>query len=201
MKRKRSFGQFLRATLVGGVIFLVPVLLIAVLLRHGIKLATAISQPLLKFMPELVGGIIVADLVAATLLLLLAFLAGLFARTDAGRRIIQWVENSLIGSLPQFNFVRGIAEGVGGAEDHHVEVVLVPTDAGLNFGFILEPSDAAWVAVFIPGAPDWRAGGVAFVERGTMQPAGIGFVEAIQVLHKLGAGAEKVIATLACGKA
>lgn len=201
MKQKRSFGQFVRATLVGGVIFLVPVLLVVVLLRHGIKLAAKVAQPLLTHMPELIGGVIVADLVAATLLLLLAFAAGMFARTRPGQHMVQWVENSLIGSLPQFNFVRGFAEGVGGSDDRHVEVVLVPTDAGLNFGFVFDPSDAPWVAVFIPGAPDWRSGGVAFVERATMQPAGIGFVEAIKVLHKLGAGADKVIATLARGSA
>ena len=201
MQQKRSFGQFFRATLVGGVIFLVPVLVIAVLLRHGIKLAAKIAQPLLTHMPELIGGVVVADLVAATLLLLVAFAAGMFARTGPGQRTVQWVENSLFGSLPQFNFVRGIAEGVGGSEDRHVDVVLVPTDAGLNLGFVFEPSDAAWVAVFIPGAPDWRAGGVAFVERANMQPAGIGFIEAIKVLRKLGSGAHKVIATLERGPA
>ena len=85
---------------------------------------------------------------------------------------------------------------MGGADDHHVEVVLVPTDAGLNLAFIFEPSDAPWVAVFIPGAPDWRTGAVAFVERSSMQPAGIGFVSAIKVLRKLGAGADKVITDL-----
>ncbi|TFU01087.1 hypothetical protein EUV02_12290 [Polymorphobacter arshaanensis] len=201
MKKARSVAQFVRATLVGGVIFLVPVLVIAVLLRHGIKLATKLAAPLLKHMPDLIGGILVADLVAATLLLLLAFAAGLFARTNPGQSMIQWVENSLIGSLPQFNFVRGVAEGVGGSDDRHVDVVLVPTDAGLNLAFVFEPSDAPWVAVFIPGAPDWRAGGVAFVERANMQPAGIGFIEAIKVLRKLGSGAHKVIATLERGPA
>ena len=201
MQQKRSFGQFFRATLVGGVIFLVPVLVIAVLLRHGIKLAAKIAQPLLTHMPDLIGGIVIADLVAATLLLLLAFMAGLFARTRPGQSMIQWVENSLIGSLPQFNFVRGVAEGIGGNDESHVDVVLVPTDAGLNLGFVFEPSDAAWVAVVIPGAPDWRAGGVAFVERANMQPAGIGFIEAIKVLRKLGSGAHKVIATLERGPA
>ncbi len=201
MKQWRSFGQFVRATLVGGVIFLVPVLVVAVLLRHGIKLAAKIAQPLLTHMPELIGGIIVADLVAATMLLMVAFAAGMFARTRPGQHMVQWVENSLIGSLPQFNFVRGFAEGVGAADDRHVEVVLVPTDAGLNLGFVFEPSDAPWVAVFIPGAPDWRSGGVAFVERGNMQPAGIGFIDAIKVLRKLGSGAHHVIATLERGPA
>ncbi|HPU15681.1 MAG TPA: hypothetical protein PK808_06335, partial [Polymorphobacter sp.] len=121
MKQWRSFGQFVRATLVGGVIFLVPVLVVAVLLRHGIKLAAKIAQPLLTHMPELIGGIIVADLVAATMLLMVAFAAGMFARTRPGQHMVQWVENSLIGSLPQFNFVRGFAEGVGAADDRHVE--------------------------------------------------------------------------------
>ena len=201
MKQNRNFGQFVRATLVGGVIFLVPMLVIAVLLRHGIKLATTLAQPLLRTMPELYGGVVVADLVAATLLLLVAFAAGMFARTNPGQRTVQWVENSLFGSLPQFNFVRGIAEGVGGDAQRHVDVVLVPTDAGLNLGFVFDPSDADWVAVFIPGAPDWRAGAVAFVERSSIRPAGIGFIAAIKGLRKLGSGADNVIAALTRGPA
>ena len=201
MKQKRSFGQFVRATLVGGVLFLVPVLLIVVLLHHGIKFAAKVAQPLLTHMPQLIGGVVVADLVAATLLLLVAFAAGMFARTGPGQRSVQWVENSLFGSLPQFNFVRGIAEGVSGTGERHVDVVLVPTDAGLNLGFVFEPGDGAWVAVFIPGAPDWRSGAVAFVERTTMQPAGIEFIAAIKLLRKLGSGAQPVLATLERGAA
>jgi uncharacterized membrane protein len=130
------------------------------------------------------------------MLIALALVAGLFVRTTTGQRMLQWMENSIIGSLPQFNFVRGIAEGVGGAEDKHVEVVLVPTDAGLNFGFIFAETDAHWVPVFIPGAPEWTSGAVAFVERGNMHPSGVGFVEAIKILHKLGVGSDKVIAAL-----
>ncbi len=200
MTRKRSFGAFVRATLVGGVIFLVPLLLVVVLLRHGIKLAGKLAQPLMTHMPELFGGIIVADLVAASLLLLMAFVAGLFARTRSGQRSIQWIENSLMGSLPQFNFVRGVAEGLGGSGERHVDVVLVPTDAGLNLAFMFEPGDGDWVAVFIPGAPDWRSGAVAFVERADIRPAGIGFIAAIKLLRKLGIGAGEVTAMLARGK-
>ena len=85
--------------------------------------------------------------------------------------------------------------------ERHVDVVLVPTDAGLNLGFVFEPGDGAWVAVFIPGAPDWRSGAVAFVERTTMQPAGIEFIAAIKLLRKLGSGAQPVLATLERGAA
>lgn len=194
----RTFGRFMRDTLAGGVIFLLPLLLAVVMLGYGIKFATKLAKPILKLLPDdAMFGIAVADLLAVTIMLLMAFAAGMFSRTETGQQIMQWIQSSILGSLPQFNFVRGIAEGVGGVEDKHVEVVLVPTDAGLNFGFIFVETDAHWVPVFIPGAPDWTSGAVAFVERSSMQPSGVGFVEAIKILRKLGVGADAVIGAIA----
>ena len=108
MKQKRSFGQFVRATLVGGVIFLVPVLVIAVLLRHGIKLAAKLAQPLLTHMPELIGGVVVADLVAATLLLLVA---------DSLCRVLPLASELRLGIALNglnFNISRLIGPAIGG---------------------------------------------------------------------------------------
>jgi uncharacterized membrane protein len=199
--QNRGFGQFLRSTLVGGVIFLLPLLLMAVLARYGIKYAKKLAQPILNLLPDdTILGVAMADLIAVVILVLVALAAGLFARTGPGQTMLQWLQNSILGSLPQFNFVRGVAEGIGGVEDKHVEVVLVPTDAGLNFGFIFAETDAHWVPVFIPGAPDWTSGAVAFVERSNMRPSGVGFVQAIKILRKLGVGSDKVIAALAAGE-
>jgi uncharacterized membrane protein len=193
----RGFGQFLRSTLVGGVIFLMPILLLLVLLRYGIKFATKLAKPILALLPDdTIMGIAMADLIAVVILLGLALAAGMFARTGPGQAMLQWLQNSILGTLPQFNFVRGIAEGVGGVEDKHVEVVLVPTDAGLNFGFVFAETAGDIVPVFIPGAPDWTSGAVAFVARADMRASGVGFVEAIKILRKLGVGSDKVIAAM-----
>ncbi len=188
--------RFLRTTLVGGILFLLPLLLIAAILRSGLKLAAKLAAPVAGLFPDVLGGrVAAADAVAVMLLLAVAFVAGLLARTGAGQRVMRWFENSLLGSLPQFNFVRGIAESMG--ENQKVEVVLVPTDAGWNLGFVFEPGPGPWQAVFIPGAPAWTAGAVAWARADNIRPAGLNFAQAVLVLRKLGAGSTTVAVGLA----
>jgi uncharacterized membrane protein len=108
-----------------------------------------------------------------------------------------WVENSLIGSLPQFNFVRGIAESVDATHESNVEVVLVPADAGWALGFVFESGDGAVVPVFLPGAPQWTSGSVVFADRAAIRPAGVDFIEAMKIMKKLGVGSGNVVKALA----
>lgn len=197
---KRTFLGFLRTTLVGGLTFLLPIVLIAWLLQKAMILAGKLAQPALALLPEsLAGGVVIGAIETSTALLIVAFAAGLMARTEVGQRFMGWVENSLIGSLPQFNFVRGIAESVDDSDHDHVEVVLVPADAGWALGLIFEATDAAVVPVFLPGAPQWTSGSVVFAERSAIRPAGIGFPAAIKIMKKLGVGSGNIVAALARG--
>lgn len=196
---KRGLPLFLRTTLVGGIIFLLPLLLVAFVAQQGFQLASKLAKPVVELLPDTINSRVDAPaLVALLALLTLAFTAGLFARTRTGQSTMQWFENSLIGTLPQFNFVRGIAESVDG-DDRHVEVVLVPTDAGLCFGFVFKPSAESWVPVFIPGAPEWTSGSVAFVQAETIRKTDLSFLQAMTILKRLGENADQVIDGLKAG--
>ena len=145
----------------------------------------------------LASGVVIGAIETSVALLVLAFVAGMMARTGLGQRFMVWVENSLIGSLPQFNFVRGMADSIDDTEASSVEVVLVPADAGWALGFVFEPGDGDTVAVFLPGAPQWTSGSLVFADRATVRPAGVGFGKAILIMQKLGVGSASVVAALA----
>lgn len=193
----RNTLVFLRKTLFGGLTFLVPIVLIVWILQKAIVLVGKLAQPALNLLPaSLTGGIFIGALETSIGLLIIAFIAGLVVRTRFGQRILAWLENGIIGSLPQFNFVRGIAESAGHPDDCEIEVVLVPADAGWALGFIFEPGKGATEAVFLPGAPQWTSGSVVFAARDVIRPAGISFAEAVMVLRKLGSGSTKVAKAL-----
>lgn len=197
---KRPFMQFLRTTLVGGMTFLLPVVIIAWLFGKAMDLARKLAQPAMALLPKsLVGGVIIGAIETAAAILIIAFVAGLFARTRTGQSFMAWVENSVIGSLPQFNFVRGIADSIDDAHEEAVEVVLVPADAGWALGFIFAQADGPVVPVFLPGAPTWTSGSVVFAERAVIKPAGVAFAQAIGILRKLGVGADDVVTQIAKG--
>ena len=197
---KRTFLGFLRTTLVGGMTFLLPIILIGWLFQKAIGLAGKLAKPALALLPDsLAGGVVIGAIETSVTLLILAFFAGMMARTDLGQRFMAWVENSLIGSLPQFNFVRGIAESIDDSNGSRVEVVLVPADAGWAIGFIFEPGDGDTVAVFLPGAPQWTSGSVVFADRASVRPAGVGFGKAVKIMKRLGVGSGDVVKELTIG--
>lgn len=194
----RTLKQFLRATLVGGLIFLVPLALVAFVVGRALGVARELTKGLDKFVPAwLASGPVAELLVAAVLLLLVTFLAGLFARTEPGQGIVAWVQRSIVATLPQFRLAHAMLSQFED-EEHcrpEVEVVLVREDGWL-LGFIFEPVDGPYVPVFVPDAPGWTAGKVSFMARENLRPAGINFGQAIGILSRLGAGGAKLASDL-----
>lgn len=202
-KRKggRGLVAFLRATFVGGIVFLMPVFLIAWILNAGFKLAMKLTQPALKLLPDSLSHELAVGTTLTILVIVgMAFAAGVFSRTATGQRLFQWIENSIVGSLPQFSFVRSFADSIDGEEHDNVEVVLVPADAGLVLGFVFRPEPGPIVPVFLPGAPQWTSGSVVFAKREDVIPAGVDFAEAAKILKRLGVGSAAVMQVMAAAK-
>ena len=87
-------------------------------------------------------------LLAAVVLILVSLVAGLVARTNVGRRIMRWFENSLLGGLPQYQMVKSMAEGLAHVESAEgVDPALVSIEGGWQIGYLLEPLDNGWVTV------------------------------------------------------
>jgi uncharacterized membrane protein len=183
----RSLVQFIRTTLVGGVVFLIPFLVITLLIGQALDILARLARPLGRVAPRWVDyGETTQITIAAAGLLVLAFLSGVFARTRPGQALVDWVESSVLGALPQFSFARGVAESLE-AGDEKGRVVLVPSDAGLSLGFLFEEPVEGLYPVFLPDAPQWTAGSVIFVEEAKLHPIDMTMLEATRLLKRLGA--------------
>ncbi len=67
----RGFTDFLKATLVGGLLFLVPAILVLMVLRHALGWASKVAMPIAEKLPgSTIAGVGAAMIVAALLLLL-----------------------------------------------------------------------------------------------------------------------------------
>ena len=190
-----TIKSFLKATLVGGLMFLVPVVLIAVVLRHALQFAGKIAQPLAAVLPvSHVGGVAVATLIAVTVLLVLAFLAGLLSRTGPGRRVTHWFEESILGGLPQYRMVKSLADGLTQLETSTgMQPVLMRGDEGWMLGYLMEELPDCWRVVFLPASPTPMSGNVMYVEATRVKPLNLSMRDAMQLVKRLGIGsAEKL---------
>jgi uncharacterized membrane protein len=185
-----AIKSFLKSTLVGGVMFLVPVVLIIIVLKHALKLAGQIAQPLAEMLPiRQVGGVTVATIIAVAMLLLVAFLAGLLSRTGPGRRITHWFEESILGGLPQYRMVKSLAEGLTQIEDGTgMQPVLMRGDEGWMLGYQMEELPNGWRVIFLPQSPTPMSGNVIYAEGSRVKRLDMTMREAMVLVKRLGIG-------------
>jgi uncharacterized membrane protein len=193
----KAIKEFLKTTIIGGIVFLVPLVLLLLVLRHAMSFAGKIAGPIASAFPEhRIAGATVATVLAALVLVLLAFLAGLFARTSVGRDLARWLEDSLLGNLPQYRMVKTMAEGLAQIEDsQNLRPALVSIEGGWQLGYLLEQVSAGWVAVFLPQAPTPMSGNVMYMPAERVRPLDMPIGEAMLLVKRLGVGSAQSLRT------
>jgi uncharacterized membrane protein len=196
-------NNFLKTTLVGGVMFLVPVALLLVVLKHAMAFAGNVARPIAANFPQAeVGGIAVVSLVAALILLLIAFGAGLLARTPSGKRITRWFEESILGGMPQYRMVKSMAEGLTQVEaGTGMQPVIVRTDDGWQLAYRLEELSDGWTALFVPQAPTPMSGNVMYVPTQRVRALPIGMPTAMKLVKSIGVGSADALRGVDLGPA
>jgi len=189
----KAIKEFLKTTIVGGIVFLVPLILLILVLRHAMTFAGKIAGPIAALFPEhKVAGVAVATIIAALVLLLLSFVAGLFARTSFGHNLARWLEDSLLGNLPQYRMVKTMAEGLAQVEDsQNLRPALVSIEGGWQLGYLLEEVHAGWVAVFLPQSPTPMSGNVMYMPAERVRLLDLPIGEAMLLVKRLGVGSAR----------
>jgi uncharacterized membrane protein len=188
--------EFVKTTIVGGVLFLLPLALVLLILGYAVRLATKVVQPISNslHLDRLgdVGGVGVVTIFAVLVLIFVSFIA--VARTTVGGRMSRWFDNSLLGSLPQYQLVKSMAEGLAQVESTSgVKPALVSIEGGWQIGYLLEPLENGWVAVFLPQAPAPMSGNVMYFPADRVRPLGITMVQAMALMKRIGVGSGEAL--------
>jgi uncharacterized membrane protein len=188
---------FLKTTIVGGVLFLLPVAMVLLILGYAMRLAAKVAQPISdKLRLDQLGdlsGIGAVTVLAVLVLIVVSFAAGIVARTDLGGRISRWFENSLLGGLPQYQLLKSMAEGLAHVESTSLTPALVSIEDGWQLGYLLETLENGWVAVFLPQAPTPMSGNVMYFPAERVRPLGITMIQAMTLVKRLGVGSAEAL--------
>jgi uncharacterized membrane protein len=191
----RSVPEFLKATIAGGLLFLLPLILVILLLTHAMRIATKVAHPIAKALTlDAVLGPAAEELLAATILIIISIAAGLIARTMAGRNIMRWSENSFLGGLPQYRLVKSVAEGLAQIENSQdLKPALVNIEDAWQIGYVLEQLQNNWIAVFLPQAPTPMSGNIMYLPGERVRPLPVTMVEAMSIVKRMGIGSSKAL--------
>jgi len=98
--------SFLKTTVVGGIVFLVPIIVAVIILGKAFGIMTKLAAPLGKWIQvDRFGGVALADLLAVVVIVGVCFVAGLIARNSRVTRAVESLESNALSSFPGGLFV------------------------------------------------------------------------------------------------
>ncbi|WDF63857.1 DUF502 domain-containing protein [Flavobacterium sp. KACC 22763] len=191
----KSILKILKATFLGGILFLVPLVVLLIVLEKGYGLVQKTTLPLVSTLPKVsVLGLAIQELVGIFIIILICFIAGLLAKTTAAEKLVQKLEDGILSFVPGYSFMKSMNENILGLESKDdLKVILVPTDAGLQFAFLIEQVSDEKFTVFIPDAPNPWSGSVVFVDKKDITEIDITQKQALACIRKLGYGSEELL--------
>src|SRR5215510_79906 len=190
----KTITTFLKVTLVGGLLIVLPLWVSLLLLLKAIKGALALLQPIAKLVPQ---KFVHHDVVALCLLILICFAVGLLIRTELGKRIGDWLEQHLLGRLPGFSIIRGMIGQFAGKEDEQsLQTALVELEEALVPAFITEKHEDGQFTVFVSSSPTPMAGAIYILQPERVHPVEVELRKAMVCVTKWGAGAAEMRAAI-----
>lgn len=201
MKSAYKSIHFVRTTAVGGLLFLLPLIVVGALIGQIVPIVIAIAEMLGDVLPSfLLTPRGVASLVCAAIaiLLLLCFLAGVLASWSLSKRLSRWFEKNLLMLFPRYAILKDqMADSIGGEQNKpQLKPVIVQLDDFQRIAFETERDDnRQCVTVYLPGSPDPWAGHVAVMDASRVAPLNQEFRDAVATCEQLGRGSLELLAT------
>jgi uncharacterized membrane protein len=181
--------KFVRATLLGGVVFLVPIVVLGAIIGKAFRFFHQIAVPFASALSmEAIAGIPAPRILAVVLF---CFLAGLFARTGPAKRIVGWLESALLSNIPGYSMMKSMGENMAGVQGTKVhDVVLARIEDAWQYAFVVERLREGQVAVFVPGAPNPWSGSVYLMAEDRIKPLDVPLATALKCIKGLGLGSD-----------
>jgi len=193
----KTISRFLGTTILAGVLFLAPIVALAIVLNKAFVFLRRGLQPITALFPDRFASAPTTTAVAAFALLGLAcFFAGLLARTLLAQRFVSGLEQAVLSELPGYEYLKQAGTSfLGVSESSEHPVVIVHLGGAWRIGVQTDAADGA-VAVFVPNSPNPMSGSVYFVAADRVRPANVPLASAIACLRRCGIGAWSVLSGL-----
>ena len=188
--------KFLKTTLIGGIVFMVPIIIFIAIIGKAIKLTNKLAAPVSALIPvDAIGNIPVADLLALVIILLICFLAGLAAKSTLARKSVSNLESRVFSKIPVYGFVKSKMDAIVQPENAEgMKPILVRFDDYWQIAFEVERIPGETVTIFLPGAPDPWSGSVCYVTEDRIQPLELTLLPVLKTLKGLGKGSNELYA-------
>lgn len=182
--------RFIKTTVLGGILFIVPIVIFVAIIGKALALANKIAMPLANLLAiDAIGGIAVAHLLALVILILICFIAGLAAKTSSAKKIVRSLEVNFLEKIPAYELLKAKTQSVLTPEEmQNIRPALTRFDDSWQLVFEIERLADGKVVVFLPGSPDPWSGSVCVVTDDRVTPMDIPVQAVVTTMKRLGRG-------------
>jgi uncharacterized membrane protein len=182
--------NFIKTTIIGGLVFMVPVVIFVVVFSKAYKIMMRVAEPIGALIPiDYVGGVALANILAVLAIALVCFMAGLIAKSGLARKAYRSLDSTLL-AIPGYAFIKGFTDSMDDSEEAAQSMlpVIVRFDDNGQIGFEVERQEGGDVVVYLPGAPNPWSGSVAYFSEDRVKRLDITVSQAIRYIRELGRG-------------
>jgi len=190
----QRIAAFVRTTILGGVLVVMPLVLTGFLLAKALGAVAALLRPVASHLP---AGLPLPEIMALAIVVGACFFAGAVVRTGPGRRLKEALDRRLLERIPGYTLIRGLAGRITGQEEGSTfATCLVEIEDALAPAFVVEEHLDGRYTVFVPSIPTPAAGTVYILERARVHLVDVPFTKAVSVISRWGAGSRDLLAAM-----
>ena len=193
----KKFKSFIKTTLLGGLVVILPVTIIVVVFRWLIVTVTNWIQPLTNLiLAKSDMREFLADLIVLAVIILFCFVIGLLMKSAGARWVFQWLENRVLKIAPGYNLVKEtINQFLGRKKSPFSSVALVQIfeNRTLCTAFVTDEHPDGSYTVFVPTGPNPTSGQIFHLQKEFVHPVEVGVDETMRSILSCGAGSTALI--------
>ena len=193
--------RFIMTTIIGGLLFLVPVAFLAFILTKVFGFMIVIAEPMADWLPvETIGGIALANLIAVVAIILVCFLAGLVARNAMASGLVKTLESKVLMKIPGYTIIKGIKGGFDKDESNHFKPVALKLGSAERVGFEIQKLADGRSMVFIPSVPNAFSGITQILPADQVTYLDVPVTQIMELAEKYGSGVDELLAQKVSGE-
>ena len=188
--------QFFATTIIGGLLFLVPVVFLGFVLTKAVGFMMIIAKPMADFVPvDSVGGVALANLIAIAAVIIVSFFAGLIARNALASGFIKSLESKFLMKIPGYSIVKGIKGGFDKDDTNHFKPVALALGSAERVGFEIQKLPDGRSMIFIPSVPNSFSGITQVLPADQITYLDVPMTAVMELSERYGYGVDDLLAT------
>ena len=186
--------KFIMTTVIGGLVFLVPLMFLIFILGKAIGFMMVIAKPLADWLPvDTVGGVALANLIAILAVIVVSFVAGLIARHTVAAGLVKTLESKVLVKIPGYTIIKGIKSGFDTTETQGMKPVALQLGSAERIALEIEKLPDGRSMVYIPSTPSAWSGITQILPADQITYLDVPVTKVMELTEKFGHGVDDIL--------